>query len=94
MDVDIIVKFQKILGNYSQSQKFEDISYIYRWGVGGYHASGWGANINNLSELAKISIEQRIQSNEEPTGDILIQPEWKQDYLKLAREAIEQHAQS
>jgi hypothetical protein len=88
LDIDIIMKFQKILGNYSQSQKLEDISYIYKWGVGGYHASGWGTNINNLSELAEMSIKQRIKSNEEPTGDIFIRPEWKQDYLSLAMEAV------
>jgi hypothetical protein len=92
LDIDIIVKFQKILGNYSQSQKFEDISYIYRWGVGGYHASGWGSNINNLSQLAQSAIEQRIHSKEEPTGEILINPEWKEDYLTLAREAVLKYA--
>ena len=91
LDIDIIVKFQKLVGNYSQSQSYRDISYIYRWGVGGYHASGWGTNINNLSELAQSSIEQRIQFNEEPSGDIFIQPEWKQDYSTLARKAVEQY---
>lgn len=88
LDIDIIVKFQKLLGNYSQSQKFEDISYIYRWGVGGYHASGWGTSINNLSSLAENSIKQRINNNEEPTGEIILQPKWNQDYLALSREAI------
>lgn len=94
LDVDIIVKFQKILGNYTQGQQFKDISYIYRWGVGGYHASGWGGSINNLSSLAEMSIQQRIATNQEPIGDILIVPEWKQNYITLAQEAIEKYEQS
>jgi hypothetical protein len=89
IDVDIITKFQKILGNYSQSQKLKDISYIYRWGVGGYHTSGWGTNINNVSELAEHSIKERIKCKQEPTGDVILHPEWKQDYLRLVKEALD-----
>jgi hypothetical protein len=88
LDVDIIVKFQKLVGNYSQSQAYHDISYIYRWGVGGYHASGGGTKINNLSDLALNSINHSINNNIEPTGDIVITPRWNQDYLDLASEAI------
>jgi hypothetical protein len=94
LDLNIMAKFQNICGNYTQVQSKQDISYIYRWGVGGYHASGWGSNINNLSELAKESISQRINSNQEPTGDIIIQPYWKQDYLAMAREAAAKYASS
>lgn len=88
LDVDIISKFQKICGNYTQYQNKEDISYIYRWGVGGYHTSGWGVNINNVSELTKDSIAKRILSKEEPIGNIKIEPRWKYDYVKMAKDIL------
>jgi hypothetical protein len=89
LDIDIIVKFQNLIGNYSQSQSKQDISYIYRWGVGGYHASGWGTQINNLSDLASNSINYSISNNIEPTGEIIITPRWNQDYNSLALQALQ-----
>lgn len=80
LDIDLMSKFKKILGTtYSISPPKYDITYIYRWGVGGYHTSGWG-NVPNVSHLAENSISSRITDGVEPTGIINISPRWNENY--------------
>jgi hypothetical protein len=91
IDVNIIQSFQKEVGNYTKSPDYKDITYVYRWGVGGYHTSGWGTQINNVSDLAKLSIQQQIRAGIEPTGKIILEPKWNEPYDIMTQEALEAH---
>lgn len=87
IDIDLISKFKNIVGNYSHSPQPKDATYIYKWGVGGYHTSGWG-NVESASDLAETSVLDRISHNLEPTGIINISPNWKFNYEKLKEDCL------
>ena len=54
----------------------EEWAYIYRWGVSPWHLSGW----SDHDALYARAGEQTIR-----TGDFLIEPCWRDDYVKLLK---------
>lgn len=84
VDVGIMGKFNKEVGSYTQHPKPEDMTYIYRWGNGSYHGSGWGGGIDNLSELAEQSIARQKAMAKIPTDKVILEPKWNEDYVALA----------
>jgi glycosyltransferase involved in cell wall biosynthesis len=92
VDVGIMAKIQKELGtNYSQSPKPEEMTYIYRWGCGSYHGSGYGTNITNVSELAANAVQHQKSLGKVPTGKVILNPHWREDYVALAKKATEDY---
>jgi len=73
--------------SYIQSLKWKDIwlnkpvSYIYRWGTGDYHASGFGANEFARTEDKKDRAKKSAISLKDP-----MRPHWKRDYVKDIKE--------
>jgi len=84
-DLDVIL-FQKIsskYGNIHQIIKKEEIFYIYRFGTSeDYHGSSFGTAKENISDHAKQYVEDKIKNNKEPVGEIILNPNWKYDYLE------------
>ena len=81
VDVGIMGRFREAIGNYSQPTNPEDLTYIYRWATANcYHASGWGSNINNVSELAKDVVTTQATNGDIPVGIVKLNPNWKYDY--------------
>lgn len=87
VDVSLMGRFTKEIGPYSQHPVPEDMSYIYVWGCGSYHGSGWGTGIQNVSELAARATEQQRILGKVKTGKIILEPRWSEDYVELARKA-------
>lgn len=90
VDVTIMSKFTQALGSYSQSPPPDKWSYIYVWGNGSYHGSGWGTAIHNLSDLAQMSVDQQKNMGKIPTGKIVLEPKWEKDYCVLVKQALEE----
>ncbi len=89
VDVSLMGRFTQRLGHYSQHPDPEDMSYIYRWGCGLYHGSGWGTGIDNVSDLAANSVQHGKAMGKVKTGKIILRPHWREDYVELARKAAE-----
>jgi glycosyltransferase involved in cell wall biosynthesis len=66
----------------------EEYAFIYGWGTGFYHLSGYGSDKNNnISGFTKI--EQSIKSKPiEPVVEL--KPHWKQDYVKITRDILKE----
>ena len=67
----------------------EEVSWFYMWAGRGYHMSGQGHDTSNRPNIIKrygdYIEEQRLLGNI-PTGEILIHPHWKQDYIQLLKD--------
>ena len=64
----------------------DEIYYVYRWGTGSYHMSGFGRlqpgqNVGNAGSAAMVA--QQARRGEIPLGRVVLQPHWKQDYRQL-----------
>jgi len=85
-DLDIVLfdKIYKMYKNVSQFVEPEDIFYIYRFGsTQDYHSSMFpAASKTNVSDQAKLHVENKVKKNKEPIGKIFLNPNWKYDYLK------------
>lgn len=90
VDVSIMNKFRQVVGNYTQSPKPENWSYIYVWGNGSYHGSGWGAAVHNMGELAQMSVDQLARQGKIPIGSVILEPKWNHDYIEMARKCREE----
>lgn len=91
VDVGIMGEFQRAIGHaYTQHPKFDDITYIYRWGNQSYHASGYGTQINNVTEMATNAVQHQKGLGKVPTGKVILNPHWKEDYVQLAQWAAEE----
>ena len=57
----------------------EKASWIYVWGGRGLHASSGGDNLalNHAAHIERLRIKGKI-----PVGEIKLNPNWKQDYIK------------
>jgi len=62
--------------------------FIYRWANGTYHLSG-STEHDTAWERCKADLQRRIESGDEPTGIIEIEPKWEADYVKLALDTME-----
>jgi glycosyltransferase involved in cell wall biosynthesis len=90
LDVVLFDKISKIYGNVSQFVKPQDIFYIYRFGsTQDYHSSMFPDNSEtNVSDQARLHVQNKIKENKEPTGKIFLSPNWKYDYLKSRYECL------
>jgi glycosyltransferase involved in cell wall biosynthesis len=60
----------------------EDTFYVYRWGTGSEHLSGYGAGGNGWNRIGKKKIQQ---------GTFVLKPHWKEDYVARCDKAREQY---
>lgn len=60
----------------------ESLFYIYRWGTGHYHLSGYGRGQSGFTKIGK-RIEVSVDKGEHP-----LFAGWKRDYVKLTKKAI------
>jgi glycosyltransferase involved in cell wall biosynthesis len=66
--------------------ELEEIYYLYRWGTGSFHMSGFGSlkigqNVGHAEVAA--AVERKAHRGEIPLGRVVLQPHWKQDYPQL-----------
>jgi glycosyltransferase involved in cell wall biosynthesis len=80
VDVSLFEKIKNLYNNFSQKINDEEIFYIYRWGsIKSYHSSYYKENISLKTQEV---VKQKILNNSEPTGNIVLKPHWKYDYLE------------
>lgn len=60
--------------------------FVYRWANNVFHISG-SREHDTVMTRAEQNLQARIQTGEEPSGDILLTPTWEADYVELARNA-------
>jgi glycosyltransferase involved in cell wall biosynthesis len=68
-----------------------EISWFYCWGGRSYHMSGLGADTPdrpNIIQRHAEHIESLRLQNLIPTGDIYLQPKWKQNYKELLQNFV------
>jgi len=66
----------------------KETSYIYRWGVTErFHASWFNARQSAWSDIQQ-RVDETLQKGQEPKGNILLKPRWRQDYEKLAQDLL------
>jgi hypothetical protein len=68
-----------------------EVSWFYVWGGRDYHMSGQGTDNDdkpNVIQRHSKHIEERRQRGEIPTGNIILNPNWKQDYIQLLKEYV------
>ena len=58
----------------------DKVFYIYRWGTGHYHLSGYGYD----SKKGFDTIKNRIEKGNE-TMKVVLKPHWKEDYVSLIK---------
>lgn len=77
-------QFPKLLDiHYTDDEK---VSYIYRWGTGYYHLSGYGRGQRGFD-----IIRQRSGETISP-GEYDLQPGWREDYVEKVRTALNKKA--
>ncbi len=89
VDIEIMEKFNAVLGKpYSQTTALADRHYIYRWAtVRSYHGSGWGPNVEGLSEAVERIVNEQKDNKLIPSGKVTLKPRWAYDYIgKLPKE--------
>ena len=70
----------------------EEIYYVYRWsGTGSYHLSGFGSlragqNVGYAQVAARV--DEQARRGEIPSGRVVLQPHWEQDYLRLIADRV------
>jgi glycosyltransferase involved in cell wall biosynthesis len=69
----------------------EDISYIYRWGTGSFHMSGFGnykqgANVGHEGVAAYV--QDRAAKGSVRHGRIPLNPHWQSDYLQQVADCL------
>lgn len=67
----------------------DEVSWFYRWGgIDVYHQSGQGHDVPgkaNAIQRHSLFIEQKRQRGEIPTGDVVLNPNWKYDYVQMLK---------
>lgn len=84
---------EKIVGqDRYYKQKPADTFYLYRWwGTDSYHASGKAHPERDAASVnARVGeyVRKQITSGEIPSGNILLQPKWRNDYQALMNEYV------
>lgn len=99
-DMEIETKFQEIVPkkNYD-AIKPEEIYYLYRWsGTGSFHLSGFGRDTEKKKKPGNEQVADYIADQKKKglveTGDIILNPNWKVDYLQLVKEYLTLQSQS
>ena len=82
----------KFGGVYDQHVDLDDIFIIYRFGVNGiYNTSDCNIMSENTSDIVTTKLEEQVKNGVVPTGDIVITPGWKHDYVGIAKKIVEAH---
>lgn len=71
--------------------KPEEIYYIYRWGTGSYHMSGFSQAIDGPNvghDQVAAWVKREAQNDEIPLGRVVLQPHWKTDYTQLIADRL------
>lgn len=69
----------------------EDVSWVYVWGGRGYHMSGMGTDTPdrpNVVQRHSEHVENLRKGGLIPTGRVMLQPHWKQDYQQMLKNYI------
>lgn len=87
---------QKLIGAISaqfKGVKYDgDPTFIYRWGLGNYHASGLGFDKSGqvpAYERVRQDFMQRVGARREPVGNITLKPHWRRDYVADAQKCLD-----
>ena len=79
-------------GEYHQEVGLDDIFIIYRFGMNGvYNTSACDIMTEDTSDLVTKKLAEQVEKGKVPTGNILITPGWKQDYVAMAKKIISEH---
>lgn len=68
-----------------------EVSWFYVWGGRGFHMSGAGTDTidrPNILQRHGSYIEEQRKLGKIPTGEVLLNPHWKQDYIKLLKDYV------
>jgi glycosyltransferase involved in cell wall biosynthesis len=67
----------------------KEVSWFYRWGgIDVYHQSGQGHDVvgkPNAIQRHSAFIEDKLQKGQIPTGDVILNPHWKYDYVQMLK---------
>lgn len=80
---------QKFGGWYAQEVALDDIFIIYRFGTNGlYNTSDCNIMTENTSDVVAKKLKEKADAGKVPTGDIIIVPGWKEDYVKIRQQLV------
>lgn len=88
LDVTLMSKFQKEVGNYTQTPPYENTNMLYGWNNGYWQGSGLGTVIKNMSDIIAGYVQTQKNNGTTPTGKIILNPFWKYPYEELRASAI------
>lgn len=87
LDVFLFNKINYLYKNISKIISDEDIFYIYRWSsTSNYHGSFFKENVS--LNVAKY-VDQKILNKTEPVGNIVLNPQWKNDYFQARKNCLQ-----
>lgn len=87
LDVFLFNKINYLYKNISKIISDEDIFYIYRWAsTSNYHGSFFKENVS--LNVAKY-VDQKILNKTEPVGNIVLNPQWKNDYFQARKNCLQ-----
>lgn len=85
LDRKLIYNLYNNYGPFSKDVEKENYFYIYRWEVTqNYHVSQFDNGL--ASQSVKDYVAQKIESGNLRTGEIVLSPCWKQDYLSAVKQ--------
>lgn len=68
----------------------EEVSWFYRWSLPMcYHSSGQGTDVpgrKNIVQRNSEYIEQQRKLGNIPTGEIILKPKWRHNYIKMLKD--------
>jgi len=88
-DMTFVVSLQHLGNVVTAAPSNDQVSWIYAWGGRGYHMSGMGTDDNTRPNVIKRHseyIESLRLKNEIPTGDVILVPNWKHDYVQMLKD--------
>lgn len=85
VDRKLIYDLYRNHGEFSSTIPQSDYFYIYRWSTTRtYHVSQW--DNDSVSKSVQEYVAKKIESGQLRTGEIVLQPRWSDDYLRVAQE--------
>lgn len=84
IDCSLLSKITEVIKDPKVEIKNKEIFYIYRWSeTGSYHASGISPyEACDFAKATEKIVEDQKEKNEFLSGDIILNPRYKYDYLK------------
>ncbi len=84
IDLSIMEKFRKEVGNYTQDMAVQERFYIYVWQEAhSYHGSGWGPQNENVSDSATEVVENQIKAGQVETGKVILYPRLRYNFYEF-----------